>query len=159
MTLVKIRRQRHGQREVPAVQLYTRRPGLGAIVGAQDFTYTTNSGDITITGHTRSNSVVTLPETINALPVTGISEYAFVNAFLLTRVTIPDSVTSIGEEAFHDCSSLTEVNIGSGVAHIGARVFGSCAVLAAINFGISLVSPCRGHGFRIITNYQKNRGG
>jgi hypothetical protein len=41
---------------------------LPASVQAQ-FTYTTNNGTITITGHTGSGSAVTIPSTMNGLPI------------------------------------------------------------------------------------------
>ena len=72
---------------------------LPAVVQAQ-FTYTTNNGTITITGYTGSGGAVTIPSTINGLPVTSIGDYAFYNCTSLTSVTIPNSVTSIGDEAF-----------------------------------------------------------
>ena len=59
-------------------------------------TYTTNNGTITITGYTGPGGAVTIPSTINGLPVTSIGNYAFSNCTSLTSVTIPDSVTSIG---------------------------------------------------------------
>ena len=51
---------------------------MPAAVQAQ-FTYTTNNGTITITGYAGSGGVgaVTIPGTINGLPVTSIGEYAF----------------------------------------------------------------------------------
>ena len=46
---------------------------LPAAVQAQ-FTYTTNNGTITITGYTGSGGAVTIPGTINGLPVTSIGD-------------------------------------------------------------------------------------
>ena len=48
---------------------------LPAAVQAQ-FTYTTNNGSITITGYTGQGGAVTIPDTINGLPVTDIGRYA-----------------------------------------------------------------------------------
>ena len=45
---------------------------LPAVVQAQDYTYTTNNGGITITGYTGPGGDVTIPDTINAYPVTSI---------------------------------------------------------------------------------------
>ena len=67
------------------------------------FNYTTNNGTITITGYTGPGGAVTIPDTINGLPVTSIGDYAFCNCTSLTSVTIPNSVTSIGDEAFSYC--------------------------------------------------------
>src|SRR5664279_333523 len=68
---------------------------LPAVTQAQ-FTYTTNNGAVTITGYTGLSGDVTIPDTINGLPVVGIGDYAFYDQDL-TSVTIPDSVASIGD--------------------------------------------------------------
>ncbi len=49
---------------------------LPAVVQAQ-FNYTTNNGTITITKYTGSGGDVTIPDTINGLPVTSIGDGAF----------------------------------------------------------------------------------
>src|ERR1051325_10680402 len=67
---------------------------------AQDFTYTTNNGTITITGYTGPGGNVTIPSVITGLPVTVIGDKAFYFVTGLTGVNIPDSVTSIGDDGF-----------------------------------------------------------
>jgi len=110
---------------VPATNVtYT----AGFISQAQGYTYTTNSGAITITGYTGPGGAVTIPSTINGLPVTSLGYAAFDNNTNLTSVTIPDGVTSIGDFAFDRCSSLTNVTIGNGVTSIGGCAFQSCAL-------------------------------
>ena len=102
-----------------------------AAVQAQ-FNYTTNNGTITITGYTGSGGAVTIPDTINGLPVTSIGGYydsyfehrgAFEDDQSVTSVAIPDSVTSIGETAFYYCTSLTSATIGNSVTSIGDGAF------------------------------------
>jgi hypothetical protein len=82
---------------------------LPAVVQAQ-FNYTTDNGAITITGYTGPGGAVTIPATINGLPVTGIGDYAFIYNTSLTSITIPDSVTSIGVQAFYYCTDPQWVN-------------------------------------------------
>ena len=78
-----------------------------AAVQAQ-FNYTTNNGTITITGYTGPAGAVTVPSTINGLPVTSIGQQAFFFAGV-TSVSIPGSVTYIGGYAFRSCASLRGV--------------------------------------------------
>jgi len=96
------------------------------------FNYTTNNATITITGYTGSGGAVTIPDTINGLPVASIGDRAFCYCTSLTSVTIPNSVTSIGGDAFEYCWSLTSVTIGSSVRSIGYYAFDSCSSLIEI---------------------------
>jgi hypothetical protein len=145
---------------------------LPAVVQAQ-FTFTTNNGAITITGYTGTNLSVTIPDTINGLPVTAIGNFALdecprltsvtigtnvtsigYEAFYLcafTNLTIPEGVVSIGDRAFYYCTSLTNINIPDGVTSIGDQVFYSCSSLTGITIGTNVTSI--GHeAFRDCTN-------
>ncbi len=84
------------------------------------FTYSMNNGAISIASYTGAGGAVTVPGTINGLPVAGIGSNAFENCSNLTSVTIPDSVIDIGAGAFANCGHLTDVTIGSPVTIIGA---------------------------------------
>ena len=59
--------------------------------------YATTNGTITITGYTGFAGNVTIPATVNDLPVTSIGDEAFYLCSSLTGVTIPNSVISIGQ--------------------------------------------------------------
>jgi hypothetical protein len=118
------------------------------------FNVTTNNGTITITSYTGTGGDVTIPDTINGLPVTsigdfaflgtsltsvtipnsvtGIGDYAFDACLALTGVTIPNSVTNIGHAAFLNCDSLPDVTIPASVSNIGTRAFDQCPGLQAI---------------------------
>ena len=67
--------------------------------------YTTYNGTITITGYSGPAYDVTIPGTINGLPVTSIGDHAFHYWHNLTSVTIPNSVTNIGDDAFSFCTA------------------------------------------------------
>jgi uncharacterized repeat protein (TIGR03803 family) len=125
-----------------------------AAVQAQ-FTCTTNSGTITITGYAGPGGALTIPSTINGYPVTTIGEEAFENCSTVTNVTIgtnvtsigdyafaycaltsvtmPNSVTSIGDYAFYVCTRLTSAPIPASVTSIGYGVFEECFDMAAIS--------------------------
>jgi hypothetical protein len=106
------------------------------------YAYTTNNGALTITGVTGTGwgGAVTIPNTINGLPVTSIAAGAFTGSFSLISVTIPNSVTSIGDDAFYDCISLTTVAIGNAVTSIGQEAFWRCSSLVNIRIPDSVTS-------------------
>ena len=95
-------------------------------------TWTTNNGTITITGYTGPGGAVTIPGTINGLPVTCIGSNAFSNCVNLTSVAIPNSITNIGDYAFYYCYSLISVTIPTNVTSIGDYVFYQCERLTSI---------------------------
>jgi hypothetical protein len=110
------------------------------VVEAQSYTnndgiwgYITTNGAITITGYTGSGGVVTMPDTINALPVTTIRDFAFEFCGSLTNLTIGNSVTTIGESAFAWCTNLTSITIPNSVTSIGWFAFSACSGLTNIN--------------------------
>jgi hypothetical protein len=107
---------------------------LPAVVEAQ-FNYTTNNGTITITitGYTGPGGVVTIPSTINGLPVTSIGDLTFAFCFGLTSASIPSSVTSLGDAAFYSCSSLTTITIPNSVTNIGDLAFANCTSLIGVS--------------------------
>jgi hypothetical protein len=78
------------------------------------FNYTTNDGTIMITGYTGASGVIVIPDTINGLPVTSITNYAFANSYNVTSVTIPSSVTNIGFAAFINNAGLTNISVNLG---------------------------------------------
>jgi hypothetical protein len=75
------------------------------------FTYQGISSGIIITGFNLPTrpSVLTIPSTINGIPVTSIGVQAFLNCSNLTSVTIPASLTFIYGEAFGGCANLKTV--------------------------------------------------
>ena len=102
-----------------------------AAVEAQ-FLYTTNNGTITITRYTGPGGAVTIPSTLNGLPVTSIGDSAFAGCSGLTSVTMGPSVTSIEFLAFQLCTSLTSITIGTSVTSIGQGAFSGCYLLSWI---------------------------
>ncbi len=113
---------------------------LPAAVQAQDYIYTSNGTSITITEYTGPGGDVTIPGTIDGLPVTVIGDAAFFSSTDLTSVTIPDSVTSIGDDAFFSCTSLASVTLPNSVTNIGGFAFLECTSLASVRIPNSVTS-------------------
>jgi hypothetical protein len=80
-------------------------------IGRAQFTFTTNNGQITITGYTGSGGSVTIPSKTNGYPVGAIAQYAFEYNANLTTIVIPGSVTDIGRGAFSGCTKLTSITV------------------------------------------------
>ena len=108
-----------------------------------DFAYTSDGSAITITWYIGRGGAVTIPSTINGLPVTALGWGVFNGDTGLTNVTIPSSVTCIGDAAFQGCTNLTSVTIPEKVTRIGSVAFLSCTKLtkATIGNGVTTIAP------------------
>ena len=104
-----------------------------AAVQAQ-YTVSTNSDTtINIVRDTGAFGNVSVPASINSLPVTTVGQYAFANISNLTSVVFPSGVAGIGGFAFYLSTNLTNVGIPSTVTNIGTNVFADCYSLQAIS--------------------------
>jgi len=113
---------------------------LAAAVRAEDYTYITNDGTLTITGYTGEGGAVTIPDTINGLPVATIGDHAFWSCTNMTSLFIPDGVTSIDAYAFGECINLVQATIGNGVTNIADYAFRDCENLANVSLGKAVAS-------------------
>ena len=100
------------------------------------FIFITNSDEtLTVMGYSGTNTPkVSIPDTTNGLPITGIGNYAFYYSGL-TKVVIGANVTSIGDYAFCASFNLTNVIIGNNVTSIGFVAFSECLSLASVTIG------------------------
>ena len=80
---------------------------LAAQASQAQFTYVTDNGTIVVTGYTGPSGPVTIPPTINGLPVTAIENTAGFENEGITSVAIPASVTNIQPRVFAPNTSLT----------------------------------------------------
>lgn len=78
---------------------------------AADFTYTSATSGITITGYAGSSTIVKIPEQIGGVKVIAIAASAFANNTTIQSMVVPNSVESIGVGAFKGCNSLTSVSL------------------------------------------------
>ncbi|MGO8675720.1 MAG: choice-of-anchor tandem repeat GloVer-containing protein [Limisphaerales bacterium] len=118
-----------------ATVLGTGPSAIGAYGPQSQFIFTAADGAITITGYAGPGGAVTIPGTIDGLPVTRIGDQAFYQDTSLTGITIPDSVTNIGNYAFALCAGLASVAIPDSVTSIGAGAFNAGSGLTAVTVG------------------------
>lgn len=74
------------------------------------FTISILNNSVTITGVKQGITLsgsVTIPSTINGMPVVSIGNSAFANQAQLSQITIPASISYVGSVAFGGCSNLT----------------------------------------------------
>jgi hypothetical protein len=84
--------------------------GIPVVASAQ-FTFATNADDtITITGYSEFIVDVTIPDTIDGLPVTGIGDLYFPAAGYVASISIPASVTNLTPNAFSAVGALITVD-------------------------------------------------
>jgi hypothetical protein len=111
-----------------------------AATSPSQFNYTTNGGNIMITGYSGPGGAIIVPFAINGVPVTDIQSNAFEDATNLVGVTIPGSIISIGDEAFQGCVNLGSVTILPGLTNIGSSAFEGCSALAKLTIPESVIS-------------------
>jgi hypothetical protein len=110
------------------------------VANLNEFTYTTNAGEVTITGYPDTAvGTLTIPDTLDGLPVVEIGDQAFQNCAGLTGITLPSGVTRIGSQAFQNCSKVTTLDIPAAVTSLGSQAFQGCAALtgAALPSGLT----------------------
>lgn len=105
-----------------------------------DYRYTVEDGEVTITGCLIKGLSVVIPAEIDGYPVTKIGKEAFHSAWAPSyqSIVLPDSVTEIGDVAFSLCFSLQSITFGAGLKTIGVRAFSNCDDLRSVTFPSSL---------------------
>ena len=92
-----------------------------------DYTYTITKDDtVTITGYTGSDTVLTVPATLDGSPVTEIAADAFAEQTKLTSVTLPDGLKKIADDAFFNCTSLKAIALPDSVTSLTGAAFSGC---------------------------------
>ena len=72
--------------------------------------------------------------------VTSIGNYAFVNQYASSDISLAGTITSIGENAFEGCTGLESIDIPNGTESIGKDAFMGCTGLTCINISNSVTS-------------------
>ena len=85
-------------------------------VDSQNFSYEVVNDEIIITKYIGTNQTsVTVPASINNIPVVAIGEGAFKDNTVITTVKVSEGVRDIGESAFENCSKLYSITIKATV--------------------------------------------
>ncbi|MBQ4089608.1 MAG: leucine-rich repeat protein [Clostridia bacterium] len=104
-----------------------------AIAEDGEYQYIQTDDGIYICGYSGADAIISIPESIDGQPVTGISEGAFKNNAKVVELFIPDNCKVIEEEAFAGCIALRDVYLGSGLTNINARAFADCSALLSVS--------------------------
>jgi len=92
-----------------------------------DWIYSVENNQATITGYTGAGGAVTIPSSVNGIPVVsvggGYPPVFGMNNISVTSVTILNGLTTIGSSAFYACKNLSTINIPSSVTSIGDSAF------------------------------------
>lgn len=103
-------------------------------------TYNINNGGITIMSCSEAaKGAMSIPASINGVPVKTINDYAFLYCAGLTSVTLPESVESIGANAFSCCTGLKSVEIRKNGVSVGRRSFFNCNNLIELKVNASQI--------------------
>ena len=85
-----------------------------------------------VTAYSGTESVITVPDTISGITVTGVGESAFEKNTRITEITLPETCTYIDSYAFKSCSNLNKIN-GPGVTTVRIESFWRCRKLDYVN--------------------------
>ena len=79
-----------------------------------DYTYRVIDTGAEIMEYYGQGGEITLPETLDSLPVVSVGLCAFIMRTDLTAVTLPKTLRHIGGSAFEGCSALTSITLNEG---------------------------------------------
>ena len=94
--------------------------------------YDVHDAYVEITKYAGTDTDLTIPKTIEGIPVTKIGMYAFDGCSSLKTLTLQSGITEIDAFAFNDCTSLETIVLPDGLKTIGDLAFQSCRKLTAI---------------------------
>ncbi len=98
----------------------------------EEFEYNVYETYVEISKYISTETIVTVPHTIEELPVKSIGDWSFVGCENITSVKLPNGIVQIGCEAFEDCSSLEEINLPDGLEVIEKGAFHGCLSLVEL---------------------------
>ncbi|MGN0467128.1 MAG: fibronectin type III domain-containing protein [Acutalibacteraceae bacterium] len=101
-------------------------------VKSGDFVFSVGKSSASVVEYKGKSENVKIPSTINSVPVTQISDYAFWQIRTMKSVSIPSGVKKIGVAAFNECTSLTKVVLPKNLTTLGDAAFWYCTGLKKV---------------------------
>ncbi len=98
-------------------------------VSALRFMLFNDNAEYKVSVSDKSVKEVKIPAYYNGLPVTEVSDNAFISCASLERAEIPATVKRVGNNAFYNCRALKRVVGMANVTVIGNNAFAMCAAL------------------------------
>ncbi|MDE5885346.1 MAG: leucine-rich repeat protein [Oscillospiraceae bacterium] len=111
-----------------------------------NFTYQKFADHVDIISYnkTAEDEIVTVPDKIDGVPVTGIGYKAFAlesnDVSAIKEIILPDSVTVIDDSAFQYCKTLETIHFPASLYSIGDNAFESCQALQKLQLPEGLVT-------------------
>lgn len=96
------------------------------------YTYDVYEDHVVLTGYLGEALSVSVPRTLDGLPVTKIGELAFYYGAAVETVVVPDTVTELADNAFYYCRALTRIILPTSITDIGEKCFSWCSSLTSI---------------------------
>ncbi len=91
-------------------------------IDSDNFSYEVLNDEVVITKYIGSNQTgVTVPASINNMPVVAIGEGAFKGNTKITTVKVSEGIRDIGASAFENCTSLATIILPTTINHIGEK--------------------------------------
>lgn len=106
--------------------------GYPTALWSPPFTYEVQAQEVRITRLIPDGATVSVPSSIEGLPVTRIAARAFADSTTITQVSLPTGVTRIEPWAFQGCAALKTVAIPETVTEIGEGAFARCTMLNGV---------------------------
>ena len=119
-----------------SILIFTALPmALPLVIKAEDVNlkYTVVDGKAVITGFADTqDTIISIPSTIDSLPVSAIADNAFAGIEVLNDVTISEGIVSIGKSAFANCRNLRYITFPQSLTSIGEKAFFECTALGNV---------------------------
>jgi hypothetical protein len=132
-----------GNAEAAVKQAFSEYPVLQiTMTPLEAFSYEENNGNAMITcySNVKRHTYLTMPNTLDGYPVTGIDDEVFINLETIEAVSLPANLHSIGQRAFSGCTCLQAAELPAGVTHIGSGAFANCYSLRSARIPVSVLT-------------------